>query len=342
MTKRKIIRLILLIGILVFVILEILFRSRYKTQYYHPAIFQYDSILGYKFIPNFEFETSGNVIRFNKYGYRGNNWTIEKDTGIYRIALVGSCALTGALHIKDTTTYCYPELSNQFFNKNNIPIEVLNFGITGEERNYYLFKSIESEIIRFNPDLVLFEFNFPYSAKHYIRTSYKGYQLEYANNQRAKEIAKSYVENLEKMKSLQLIYNNCYTLKAIGRNYCYRNNNELSKYIDFIDKHKITLSDEVVSGFYTLDRSLELFNDLMEKIKEKDISFYYFVYHENKNILNISNEYNLPLLNLDCDFVEDMFYPRDSHLNNLGQVEIAKQFIKVVEEIHSRDCKIKL
>jgi hypothetical protein len=212
--------------------LELFFRYHYRTRYTNAGMYCYDKNLGYKFKPNLNVFLGSKQVRFaiNKYGYLGNNWDIKKSDSTFRIAIIGDCSVTGVMHIVDTCNYNFPDLIEKELKKKGYNVEILNFGMGGENHSYYLFKSISVDVIKFHPDLILFKWDLPLAYIDYIKDSYHGFEIEYLRDAPiTKEIAIKWVDKINKFHSLSFFYNSSYLLKAIGKFYQFYFNNDLAK-----------------------------------------------------------------------------------------------------------------
>jgi hypothetical protein len=129
-----------------------------KTSFY-----TYDSHLGWTLKPGARGwqRSEGNAwLRVNRWGYRGPDWSLDKPSGTFRIAVLGD-SFTQAQQVADDRTFCAvmqrelsrcPALSGAGarFNK----IEVMNFGCDGYGTAQELI-ILRRRVWKFSPDLVL-------------------------------------------------------------------------------------------------------------------------------------------------------------------------------------------
>ena len=326
MKKKKKIYISIIAVLIILVGLEFYFRMQYDTTYNSSCIYQYDEALMFKMASNGSYKTKDGVVNFNKYGYIGPQWEIKKDSNIYRIAVVGSCTTSGVFHIEDSISYNFPSLAQKHFDKLGYHVEIMNFGIDGEKRTYYNFKTIREDVLKFNPDLIMLEYLLPFSASHYTRDCYKGYRIDYvADLPESKKQAEEWVEKLIQYKFICKLQNNCYILKAIARNYTYRYDNSLSTFLKFADKHYVVVNRDALYDYYTLTKSVEMVKELITELNKDGIRFCLFNYGY------MPRHSDLPMINLNCEFKENMYYKNDGHLNCLGQIEICNKFCEFLK-----------
>lgn len=107
--------------------------------------FIWDCYYGFKYKPNQKVLNKS----INSFGFHDSDWKIEKDTGVYRIALLGGSVADG-LADSETIDVFLEEILNK-----HKKCEVLNFGTTGmmsaQERILFI-----NEVIDFRPDMAVF------------------------------------------------------------------------------------------------------------------------------------------------------------------------------------------
>jgi hypothetical protein len=311
--------------------LELYFRHRYPITYITPNIYQYDKQFGYRYIPNCKYYSGKQVVHFNKYGYIGPDWSIKKDSSIFRIAFLGPCELTGALLVNDTVKYNFPTLIQEEFLERKYRVEILNFGIDGGDRSYYNFKLIKQDVLRFNPNLIILLNELPFSAVDYTRETCLGYLLIYPmGSVNSKKNAKDWAIILNRYKPVVYLLNNCHILKALAK-YCYhRHKNRLAKFLEYSDQNKIVISDGNTAIRYSVDESIRMIKELNDSLAKRNSKFYLLEYECDEHFSDYYNTKGLPVLSLMCNFTSEKVYPEDSHFNNLGQIELKKQLIKML------------
>ena len=119
-----------------------------------PLLWEPDARLGWHHIPNAELvwtEEGNGHVRINSGGFRDVERSVQKDRGVFRIAVFGD-STTEAIQVDLEQTYC--QLLEARLRQRGIRAEVLNVGVSGYGalQDYLLY----SERVReYAPDLVL-------------------------------------------------------------------------------------------------------------------------------------------------------------------------------------------
>jgi lysophospholipase L1-like esterase len=88
----------------------------------------------------------------NRLGYRDRDHTLAKPPGIYRIAVLGDSIAAG--YRIPRTEDAFPALLEQILRAEGLPVEVLNFGVTGYNTEQEV-ETLRDRALAFAPDLVL-------------------------------------------------------------------------------------------------------------------------------------------------------------------------------------------
>ena len=106
--------------------------------------------LGNELIPN----QQSNSITINNLGFRGEEFSLEKLEGVYRIVMLGGSTMFGHGATSDQTTI--PGYVQELFQNynNEYQIEIINGGVQGADSNYEV-KIIENKIMNYSPDMVI-------------------------------------------------------------------------------------------------------------------------------------------------------------------------------------------
>ncbi|MDW3193899.1 MAG: hypothetical protein R8G66_16115 [Cytophagales bacterium] len=327
-TVRKFVIISMLLFVGLFIAGEIYFRLAAHTEYgYLSSVHRYDEDLGFTFIPGGEHYLDNDTVKFNKYGYVDDEWSLEKEPSTYRIAMVGSCVLSGVFHIVDTACYNYPNMAEADLRKNGYNVEIMNFGMPGETRSYFTFKSIEKDVLDFKPDLVIMENVFPYARKEYAKDDYLGYQLEYIfTSARSKAQAIMWAERMSDWSFFVTLMDHSWVIKKLALKYQQTHQNDIANFIRFAVKRQISFIDDAVTGFYTMERSIEMTHELMASLGKDSIDFRVLYYKEDgaTDSLLVNSFENIALK---TDLTEDLYYPYDTHFNNRGQLYLKEKFL---------------
>lgn len=124
-----------------------------------PPLTVKDPDIGQRYIASFEDtiyvpEADRRIkVRFNRFGFRGPDWTETKPPGVRRIAILGDSMVASLVVDEEDTMVCQLE---RLLNQSNPEAtwEVLNFGVAGASpgQGLTLYKNLVS---RFDPDIVL-------------------------------------------------------------------------------------------------------------------------------------------------------------------------------------------
>jgi len=101
--------------------------------------------------PNAKGNGWGTSISINRYGFRGAEYSVEKPSGTYRIAVLGDSITFGNNLPPDKN---YPAMLEKLFAKNNQHVEVLNLALGGYDTLQEV-ATLEDIGLQFKPDLVI-------------------------------------------------------------------------------------------------------------------------------------------------------------------------------------------
>lgn len=318
--------IILFVGL--FACAEIYFRSTTKTEYgYLSSVNQFDEDLGFTFIPDGEYRLDNDTVKFNQFGYVDTDWSAEKDPSTYRIAMVGSCVLTGVFHIVDTACYNYPNMAEAELQNQGYHVEIMNFGMPGESRSYYTFKTIEEDVLEFKPDLVIMENVFPFAKKEYARDVYLGYQLEYIlTSSKSKQHAMDWAERMNDWSFFVSLMDYSWVVKKLALRYQHTHHDELATFIRFANKRQVSFIDDAITGFYTMEKSIQMTQELERQLAKDSIDFMVLRYKPD-GIKDSLLLHSFDHIALKTDLTEDLYYPYDDHFNNRGQLYLKEKFL---------------
>ena len=95
------------------------------------------------------------LVETNSYGFRGPNWSVEKDPNVVRIAILGDSFIEAKqVAFEDTFGAQLERVLGKCLAR---PVEVLNFGVQGYGTTQQLLV-LREEVWRFQPDVVLLGF----------------------------------------------------------------------------------------------------------------------------------------------------------------------------------------
>lgn len=123
-----------------------------KNWYDNKAYIKTNNILRKKFKPNFNTQFKNATLTTNSWGMRDQEYTLQKDSNTYRIALMGGSYEMGAGVDNQNTFESKTEKElNIIYNKN---IEILNFAVGG----YHLIEGVFNveNTLAFNPNALIY------------------------------------------------------------------------------------------------------------------------------------------------------------------------------------------
>jgi hypothetical protein len=144
----------------VLLVAEVVFRSTHafgaRLSWFEP-----DPAIGYRFTPGREYwdnmENDHPITgRINSLGWRDRERSLDKPPGAYRVAFLGDSFVEAFQVEADSTFLALAEdaLTSRF----GTPVEILNFGRSGFTQTEE-FLVLQSDVMRFSPDLVAVLFN---------------------------------------------------------------------------------------------------------------------------------------------------------------------------------------
>lgn len=361
MKKSKLIRLGIFIIILTVISTEYYLRKNWDKLFIYsttPLIYQPDSVVGFKYIPNMTFYKSGKLFKINNHGFIGDNFSTSKKEGVFRIAVVGACDISGVLDNREYSNCC--TTMQEEFNKNHWNVEIYNCGVDGEYRSYELFKSIKYQVIKFNPDLIICDYIIPFETIGTIREIYRGYILEHSKYApiAVKEKYKSMIDNIYKYRIVFKLIDISYITKALCIKYIHftkyladkkLENEDISKKsdIDYKQKPHFNYFAKILELYirkknhssdtdklpllkkFSVKKSLQSNKELLEEMKLKKIGFVYLLFSEKPRTLYLLKKNNIPYILVNIPPDETMFYDID-HLNIKGNRYLGIQLYKLV------------
>lgn len=119
-----------------------------------------DPLLGYRYMPGREFwffkENDHPITgRINNYGFRDDDWELNKPSGTYRIAVLGD-SIVEALQVEADRTFL--SLTEHNLNQNHeLKVDLMNFGRSGFTQTEELLV-LKNDVMQFAPDMVILFF----------------------------------------------------------------------------------------------------------------------------------------------------------------------------------------
>ncbi len=337
---QKMFRYLTLICFLSIIILEIGFRLVRREQWVkheYPKVYTFDTICGYKGIPNIEGYIRRPSIRkkfkLNNQGFYGADFCIQKPDSVFRIIVVGSSGVEG---IWANHKEVFPQKLQKQFKKEGFKIEVINCAISGSDRDLQNIKLIEHYLIKYSPDLVLYEGRTRISTGNYHRDTYKDYSILYAGNNmeertHSRYIAEQEVERIKQLKIFTDLWDISYILRFYGRRANTHTIPSLSNCLSKYAENKAESWNYSRFKSYTFAESIDILNRLNKTLKNHSCKLVLFHYGsiKKKQLMDIKEKIEFQCIFLNISG-ENLGHKYDGHFNeNAHQIIAEETFAKL-------------
>ncbi len=336
--KNRGITIIFTILLLLFVsegLMRLTYKEKFDKYLPSPLNYQPDSITGYRYEPNSTFSVAGDTVRVNSHGYLGKDFSIEKDSGVFRIVMVGSCELSGVVNFQFYSNPCI--YLQELFDQEGWNVEVINLGVDGALRSFELYKTVGCEAVKYNPDLIISESFIPFFSIFHVRERYRDYTIQYSygcerlRNEAIKRIDEQYSF---KKKVIFFLYDHSYLLKSIHayfnhKGYNIRLLNDI--YIHYDRRYIVKVSRP---QFWTLDKSLEMLKSTNMMLEENGTELVLFSFILNPELKEqLENTCNYLYLSEPNEWIKEYEYFDSQHFSDAGNKFLAKCFFnKLVDQ----------
>ncbi|CAA9263758.1 MAG: hypothetical protein AVDCRST_MAG56-2680 [uncultured Cytophagales bacterium] len=338
--KRKLflIALLLLAAVVALEIgLRVFFYQQLKTRHF-PLVYRPDSLYTYTYIPNATGYISVPDIekkfRINNYGHNAEDFTLAKDSSVFRIAVSGASNESGLwLNTNDD----YVAVLNQLFKRHGHQVEVLNFSIDGR-RTAGNFHYIKNFILQFKPDLILYKNPIPFAVLDKARENYGGYVISYnPTNNVSRKYNRALVDELNRNKLLTSVYDYSFIVRAICRHYLEHAENkgsEFYRYLSiYVEKH--FFSEDVGWYEYTPEKSTEELKELAAYTAARHAPLVLITFGESAEEKQMLTSAGLKLLDADLrarKFPRRLQFEHDGHWNEYGHSTVANILYELLLE----------
>lgn len=354
----KYVKRISLITVILFLLMEIIFRVFMGSELrkWKNPNYKKDKILGYTYLPNSNGVKSNYAFK-NKYSINseGFNWNefSKKERDVFRVMLVGTSNMTG---IETNGPRNFIKLmQEESLNRGN-KIEFINCAIDGGYRSLKNLRLIEDSYKRYKPDLVLLELDFPLSDQCLYRHSYKGYKISFESYENDLKLEKEFIEeNFLSPTLFNLSFDYSYAVRYLCRFVVNRKEKLLNKQNNYWGKKILINRMPIIEGYsrgvlrafnaknnfkklkpYYLSakKSIDRITKLKMKLKKEGIDFAYVKFFSNENDVLINyllRKKNIKFINLDIREKESYsFGDLDGHLNQNGHKVVADKLYNVL------------
>lgn len=268
LTKVLIVILVLVLGGEIY--FRIAFKEVLKTRKL-PQIYQPDSLLDYKFIPNANSVISlpgikERKVHINSKGFHCPEFDIDKKPGTYRIIIVGA-STSGGIYMDGETDYA--TRLQTLFNASHKKVEVLNCAIDGDDRQRANMDLIKSQLVQYHPDLILLEFNLPVTSSYERKMGYKDYVIAFRSDSSRIESMKK-IDDMENHWFLRGLFDMSYIVRALRLPYLRNGSNaKLKERIVLYWKKKEELKDaeaQKIKVRYSVAGSFKLLKETRDSV----------------------------------------------------------------------------
>lgn len=308
-----------------------------------------DPILGWKFIPSHKYwsnEENDHPItgRINSYGWRDEEWSLQKPVNTYRIAVLGD-SFVEAMQVETDRTFL--ALTEHQLNKNqHNKVELMNFGQSGFTQTEELLV-LKKYVVEFSPDMVVLFFIPQNDIEDVCRETAPDLIHPFYNISERGELIldTSFVELREfKLKCFINVFKQHSALISL---LCERYNSYITqkraraKSMPRVKGEEIlpeklegylTLCTDNPDFTYLINYKLNkiLIKAIAEYCKAKDIRFILVTIHNDAYMPEVEKQYKLIDLTFDANFFEDDLrnFSKSINIEYLGLQRIFRQHFK--------------
>ena len=335
---KQLMKYLVILGFILFIASEIFFRCFYTEQLRtrsYPLVYQPDEWVGYRYIPNVEgricIPSICKNFKINNQGFYGYDFDVKKEDSTFRIVVIGASNATGIWMEGDTS---YSMKLQELFRNQGYNVEVINFAIDGRFRDVYKVRMAQSEVIKYEPDLVLLDTQMPFIYGAFRRDIYNGYVMIYnGESSYSKKWCMDKIDYINDHPFLSNIYTISYSIRAICR---YYSNNYQSNYAAILKFYieKRIQSPDIQFLPYSVKRSIEMLQSLQDSLNNKNCDLLLFKYAPNQYYSFIAKKYGLASMELNVPTTPQFTHTHDGHFNQDGHIEIARQLYGKLTELN--------
>jgi hypothetical protein len=296
---------ILVVVICLFIVIEIFLRVSYKNKLRIHSQLNYkeDSLLGYRYNPGSRGvlmnAAYSRPFAINSLGFPGKEFKANKRPGIYRIIVVGTSDDTG---LCTDGPLNYVDLLDSGIRKSGFNAEVINCSIDGTGKGIRNIKLIKNECIRYQPDLILLEKQFPLKDRHRFRETYQGVVINYADLQEDLDAARKFIDKELVNKDFRIhLFDYSYLYRFFAKYYIDNREDTTKRFVKWMEK-PFFMSRNKIQGYfmkeiywltlvgrkypiktYSEEESIKMYRELSDSLLCKNIRLVLFDKYENEN-----------------------------------------------------------
>ncbi len=300
----------------------------YKTNMYQP-----DSVVNYTGIPNYDYVyyRDGKTYHINNLGFLGPDFP-EKTNDKFRIAMVGDSFTAGVIYFSPFTTFSHE--MQLLFDQHNYSVEVLNCSTDGANRSYDIFKSVEYQVIKSKPDMILLDVGIPLRTENIVREAYNGYRMSYPlGNDSLRTMLMHTVDKAVRYKAVHDFFYKFYIVKIF-----FRMLHRYDKHLEWNVINQLLLTRQItVFGEdrniikFSVEESVKMIRELRDRLKQNGIELFLYTIPDSPGMIQIAKSHELPLISLKVNLEEEERFPKDAHPNVIGNQRIARRFYEIID-----------
>lgn len=308
------------------------YREELKTETF-PQIYQPDAFYNYCYIPGkaatHVAPSTDAKMQVNTQGFIGRDFQVEKKSNTFRIMVASYSFMSGGSIVG---------LVQEKFDKMGFHnIEVDNCSIDGVNLNWHHCLMIKNKLLKYNPDLILYETGIPFNREDYTRECYKGYILEYTTGSQAdRDLCRGRIDEIENNWFLRGLYDASYIVRAVCKRLVDRHEFDqgtfTQKYIAPYRRKKI-LSGLFPNYQYTVEKTMVELKKLSGEVDSAGGKLVLFDFFTDQNSFkkDICAQWGIHLINLDISsgyYNDALKLQYDTHPNQRGYEEIADRIFQ--------------
>ena len=343
---------ILLIIILVISLLEIYFRlfqhEKLKTQTVVTCYIP-DSLAGFNYQPNatvcIDVPSVTKTFRFNNHGYYGYDFETKKADSVFRICIVGR---SDEAAIKSDGDKNWAMLLQDRYTKNKDRVEIINCSKDDGWRDLRELDDLETNLVNFEPDVVLLFKYPPLRDRFLVRDQYKDIFIRYHESyiDSVSVVTDVLDEKVFNRKFLTGLYDKSYLVRALCRFY-YKNTGSV---VTWAKDHICT--DRFIFAYatkeyspedqwdkyhveYGVDSTVTIIRNLSDSLNKKGIKLVIaekFVEPVWKEYTRKLDSLNIPNLCLDIEYSDSLTLKYDEHSSFFAHQIYAERFYTLFDE----------
>jgi hypothetical protein len=296
-----------------------------------PLVYVPDPLLGYRYKPGARSEICipdiCRPVHINANGFHGAPFSLQRATGVFRIALVADSQGTG---IWLNHGESYVSQAEAMLRQRGHHVEILNFSMDGRHRDLENVELVRTEVRRYRPDLVLLELTVPFVATHIQRTTYRDYVVHFAADvEGSLEDAARTIDAMESRRGLILLYRTSFIVRALARSYALHSDSWRALYLEaFISRRFPDLSSPVP---LSLKRTAQIMATLRDTLARDGTELVLMGSVSDGDLRALAAADQIELYPLRIPTEPGLTYAHDIHLNELGQKAMAEQIAAALD-----------